>query len=309
MNPKVNILFVSSGNSKNGISPLVLNQGKSLIQLGHYVTFFTIKEKGIKGYLKYIFILRKFIKNNSYDVIHAHYSLSAIVTALAGGKPMIVSLMGSDVKASPLLKYLIKLFNFLFWKKVIVKSRDMKTSCDIEDAYVIPNGVNFTKFKECVKDDALEITGWNKEKKHILFAANPKRREKNYQLANEAFKLLNDKGLELHVLVDIPHQHMPAYFNAADVILLTSLWEGSPNVIKEAMACNCKIVAVDVGDIRETIGGTEGCYVTNFDKTEIADCIHKALAYSDKPNGRAHIAHLDSEVIAKKLTNIYTENL
>ncbi len=309
MNPKVNILFVSSGNSKNGISPLVFNQGNSLIQLGHYVTFFTIKGKGMKGYIKHIFILRNFIKNNSYDVIHAHYSLSAIVTALAGGKPLVVSLMGSDVKASPLLKYLIKVFNFLFWRKVIVKSQDMKTSCNIESAYVIPNGVNFTKFKEYSKNESIKITGWDKNKQHILFAANPNRKEKNYQLANDAFKLLNTKNVELHVLVDIPHEQMPAYFNAADVIILTSLWEGSPNVIKEAMACNCKIVAVNVGDIKETIGDTDGCYVTNFDKREIAICLKKALEYTDKPNGRAHIAHLDSEIIAKKLTNIYIENL
>lgn len=305
----MNVLFVSSGNTKNGISPIVFNQGNSLIKLGHSISFFTINGKGFKGYIKHIFTLRKFLREHSYDLIHAHYSLSAIVAALAGGKPLVVSLMGSDVKASFILKYLIKVFNFLFWKKIIVKSQDMKTSCRIKTATVLPNGVDFGVFKPFSKGEALEITQWNLNKQHILFAANPERKVKNYHLAKSAFELLNSKDIELHSLIDIPNKIMPAYFNAADVVILTSHWEGSPNVIKEAMACNCKIVAVNVGDIQETIGDTSGCFVTSFDKNEIADCIIKALNHTQDPNGRHHIAHLNAEDIAQKLTNLYKEIL
>ncbi|MDY8136890.1 glycosyltransferase family 4 protein [Aquimarina sp. 2201CG5-10] len=303
------ILFVSSGNTKNGISPIVFNQGNSLKEIGHEVSFFTIKEKGIKGYFKHIFVLKRFLKSNTYDVIHAHYSLSAIVAALAGGKPLVVSLMGSDVKASPLLKYLIKICHFLFWKKVIVKSQDMKLSCGIEKASILPNGVDFNKFVQIPKQEALKITGWDQKKKHILFAANPNRREKNYALAQRSFELINQKDVELHALINVPNQDMPAYFNAADVVILTSLWEGSPNVIKEAMACNCKIVAVNVGDIKEIIGDAAGCFVTGFDEKEIANCLERALEFSRKPDGRFHIPHLNAEVIATKLTNLYKEVL
>lgn len=303
------VLFVSSGNAKNGISPIVLNQGNSLIKLGHHVSFFTIKGKGIKGYLKHIFILRKFLRQDSYDIIHAHYSLSAAVAALAGGKPLIVSLMGSDVKASFLFRYFIKILNFFFWKKIIVKSEDLKISCGIKTATVLPNGVDFNKFKPFSRKEALDITGWTSNKEHVLFAANPERKEKNYQLAQSAFKLLHHQNVELHTLIDIPNIKMPAYFNAANVILLTSLWEGSPNVIKEAMACNCKIVAVNVGDIKEIMGNISGCYVTNFNKIEIADKIDKALQDSKKTEGRIHIAYLNSEIIAQKLISIYKEAL
>ncbi len=305
----MDVLFVSSGNTKNGISPIVFNQGNSLIKLGHDVSFFTIKGKGFSGYLKHIFILRKFLKHHSYDIIHAHYSLSAIVAALAGGKPLIVSLMGSDVKASFLLKYLIRIFNFFFWNKIIVKSLDMKTSSGIKTVNVLPNGVDFKKFRPFSKKEAFEITQWDPNKRHILFAANPKRKVKNYQLAKSAFELLDYKDIELQSLIDIPNTQMPAYFNAADVIILTSFWEGSPNVIKEAMACNCKIVAVNVGDIKETIRNTPGCFVTDFNKTDIANKIDKALQYPKKTEGRIHISHLDSEVIAPKLISIYKETL
>lgn len=185
----------------------------------------------------------------------------------------------------------------------------MKMSCGIKTTTVLPNGVDLKKFKPFSKKEALEITGWNPHKQHVLFAANPKKKVKNYHLAQSAFELLYHQDVELHSLTDIPNIEMPAYFNAADVILLTSHWEGSPNVIKEAMACNCKIVAVDVGDIKETIGSTLGCYVTSFNKTEIADKIDKALHYSKQPEGRNHIAHLNSEVIASKLVSIYKDVL
>ncbi|WP_025743574.1 glycosyltransferase family 4 protein [Aquimarina pacifica] len=304
------VLFVSSGNTINGISPLVLNQGNSLKSIGHNVSFFTIKEKGIRGYVKHIFLLKKFLKEQTHDVVHAHYSLSAIVAGLAGAKPLVVSLMGSDVKASPLLKFLIKFCNLLFWEKIIVKSKDMKKSCGIANVAIIPNGVDFTKFRQLSKTTALDVTKWSQDKKHILFAANPKRKEKNYQLAQKAVSLLDTADTELHVLVDIPNELMPYYFNASDVILLTSLWEGSPNVIKEAMACNCKIVAVDVGDIKNTIGKTSGCFITDFDAHEIANSLQHALHDDPKyTSGRNQIAHLDANIIAKKLTNLYTEAL
>lgn len=299
------ILFVSSGNTKNGISPIVQNQGISLKDIGHDISFFTIKGKGIKGYLGHIFILRKFLKNKSYDVVHAHYSLSAITASLAGTKPLVVSLMGSDIKASVILKYCIKLFKIIFWKKVIVKSSDMKISANLKDVDVVPNGVDFEKFQPMEREKALGITGWNPEKKHILFPANPKRKEKNYKLAKEAFERMNDDTVELHVLIDVPNELMPLYLNASDVILLTSLWEGSPNVIKEAMACNCKIVSVPVGDVKKVIADTLNCFIVKFNIEEVSLKLIKALSLPRKTNGREKIGHLDSNIIAKQLITIY----
>ncbi len=299
------ILFVSSGNTKNGISPIIYNQGTSLKKLGHKVSFFTIKGKGLKGYLGHIFILRKFLKTKPFDVVHAHYSLSAMTASLAGARPLVVSLMGSDVKASPWLSRLIKIFQTIFWRRVIVKSADMKASSKIMEANILPNGVDFEKFKPIPRARALEVTGWDPGKKHLLFAANPKRPEKNFPLASASFELLNDPTIELHTLVDVPNELMPYFFNASDVVLLTSLWEGSPNVIKEAMACNSKIVAVDVGDIKEVMADTPGCYISNFDTTTFSSKIREALTHSDKTTGRANIAHLSANVIASKLTTIY----
>ncbi len=303
------ILFISSGNTKNGISPIIKNQGQSLINQGHKVSFYTIKGKGVSGYFSNIFTLRKFLTEKQFDVIHAHYSLSAMVASLSGAQPLVVSLMGSDVKASGILRFCIRIFKAIFWKKVIVKSKDMKISSGLTQSYIVPNGVDFEKFKPEARDESIEVTKWDSNKKHILFAANPNRYEKNFELAKQAFELLNPDEVELQVLEDVPNEQMPQYFNASDVILLTSLWEGSPNVIKEAMACNCKIVAVDVGDIKEVIANTKGCYVTGFDKEEIAEKIIEALNLPQKTNGKNAIAYLSADAIANTLTNIYKDTI
>lgn len=304
------VLFVSSGNSSTGISPIIKNQGDSLINRGVELTYFTIKGKGLKGYLKSIPRLKKHLKENKYDIIHAHYSLSAFVASFSGAKPLIVSLMGSDVKSKGYYRFIINLFNKFYWTKTIVKSEDMRVALQMKEAEVIPNGVDFNKFKPIDKDIALRETGWDVSKKGILFAANPNRPEKNFKLAKKTFDLLDDQEIELHSLDNVPNDKMPYYHNAADVVLITSLWEGSPNVIKEAMACNCPIISTDVGDVKEIIYGTDECYISNFNPNSLAKDIKRILSNNGKrSNGRRRIKHLDEELIALKLINLYKELL
>ncbi len=298
------ILFVSSGNSAQGISPIIKNQGMSL-QKKQELSYFTIKGKGLKGYISGIFDLRNHFKNNRYDIIHAHYSLSAFVASLAGAKPLVVSLMGSDVKSKGFYKFFIKLFNAVFWKKIIVKSQDMKESLGVEKVSIIPNGVNFEKFMVMDRDKAIQKVNWDISKKHILFAANPDRPEKNYKLTKEAFDLLELENVELHYLKDVPNENMPFYFNAANVIVLTSLWEGSPNVIKESMACNIPIVATDVGDIRKVFADTQGCYLTSQDVNDVAMKLKEAIAFDNRTRGRETIKYLNENIIAANIISLY----
>jgi len=298
------VLFVSSGNSKDGISPITLNQGESLKSQGVFIEYYTLKGKGIIGYFHNVLPLRKRLKKSKYDIVHAHYSLSSFVASLAGASPLIVSLMGSDVKASPFYKIFIKFFARNIWKVTIVKSNDMAESLGVKDAIVIPNGVDFNRFKPLDKIDCQKQLGWNYNKKHILFAANPDREEKNYKLAAGAITILNDSNIVVHFLKDVHNKEVALHYNAADVVLLTSLWEGSPNVIKEAMACNRPIVATDVGDIAEVISGVKGCYVCEFNEHDLAGKIHLALDFNTT-NGRNKIENLSADKIADRIIKIY----
>jgi glycosyltransferase involved in cell wall biosynthesis len=108
-------------------------------------------------------------------------------------------------------------------------------------------------------------------------------------------------------LMNISRGNIQFYYNAADLLLLTSFSEGSPNVIKEAMACNCPIVATDVGDVKEVISDTLNCKVSNFDLNEMVNSCIDILNKSERSNGRDKISHLDDRIIARKLIEIYTE--
>lgn len=304
------ILFVSSGN--RGISPIVSNQGVSLIYQGVIVKYFPIIGKGLLGYLSNIIKLRKFLQEEKFDVVHAHYSLTAFVVSMANAKPLVVSLMGSDVKKGLVFRLIIRVFAFLYsWKNIIVKSEDMRSSLNIDNVMIIPNGVNLKRFREIDRVECRKRLGWDMEKKHILFPANIARPEKNYHLLDEAEKKLNDSNIEVHWFNNVPNEDTPYWYNAADVVVMTSLWEGSPNAIKEAMACGTPVVSVDVGDVKEVMGNTDGCYIAERNPDDIADKIRMALAFKGKTNGRQRIIDLglSNDLVAKKLIEIYNEVL
>ena len=304
------ILFVASGNKNGKPSPIVAAQIESLRNMGIEADVFLIKKKGFKGYLRHVLHLSKYCKKYEFDLVHAHYSLSGFVASLAGCHPLIVSLMGSDVKSKNWNHWFIKVFKRLFWSKTIVKSNDMKKSLDFPDAEVIPNGVSVSAFLPMDQKDAQNQLKWDITKKHILFPSDPARPEKNYSLLINALNELPHNNIVVHVLVGVPHEKVFLYLNAADVVVLPSLWEGSPNAIKEAMVCNCPVVATDVGDIAWLCGNDPGHYLCEFNPKDVAEKIQLALSFSEtvgKTNGRkrAESIGLDSRQVALKILTIY----
>lgn len=302
------VLFVRSGN--NGIEPISTLQGQSLEKIGLAVFYYDVIGKGILGYLKNVNKLRSYLKSIKPDVIHAHYSDKGILTLLTlSNLPLVVSLMGSDIlSVSKLHIYLIRICTNI-WNATIVKSAQLHKILDAKNNVIIlPNGVDFDVFHPVEKQKATQMLGWNSDKINILFCSDPRRKEKNFKLAEEAIRLLNShkKKYVIHYLKEIPINEMKYYYSAADILLMTSLYEGSPNVIKEAMACNCPIVSTAVGDVNEVIGSTEGCFLASFDPQDICAKILLAIKFSnDRTHGRENIKHLESKTIANKLRAIY----
>ncbi|MBM3434812.1 MAG: glycosyltransferase family 4 protein [Bacteroidetes bacterium] len=302
------VLFISR--ARNGkISPITHSQGQSLAKFGIELSYYLIDRSGPAAYLlSLIYLLRNRKKFRSIDVIHAHYSLSAYVATMAFLRPLVVSLMGSDVHGRGYIRILNRLMANLFWDVTIVKSQKMKSTLRYDKVEVIPNGVDIEIFKPLDKKESRNKIGFDPEIKIIIFVANPKRYEKNFELARQSIDLYNDQNkdnmVELRIIENIEHHQVPLYINASDLVLLTSRWEGSPNIIKEAMACNIPIVSTDVGDVREIIGDIKGCFVCKPDYKEISSAVKRALKF-DRTQGRERIGYLDSREISNSLLNIY----
>lgn len=316
----MNILFVSGANSNTfGMPPLVLAQGESLKKYTcHNIYYFPLYGKGILGYLKNLPKLWKYLRTHPIDIIHAHYSFSGVIASLSfSRKPVVVSLLGSDVMGNNYFnKIIIKYHKLLYWNAIIVKSYDMQDKLGDKHSKVIPNGVDLNIFQPIDSLECRNNLRWDENKIHILFAANPERPEKNFRLAKDAVSLLSEyqNSIEIHYLKEVEHRKIPIWLNAAHVIILTSLWEGSPNVIKEAMACSRPIVATEVGDVRWLFGDEPGHFVSAPNPEDFSNNLRKAIGFSKSiyfTTGRNRIITLqiDSKHIAEKINEVYENYL
>ena len=311
------VIFVASGNKTVGqVSSFVQSQYDSLVEAGLDMILFPVVGHGIKAHLRAAIELRRIIRQEQPDVVHAHYSVCGHVAAMARvllqRKPkLVVSILGSfptHSKKWRLVRFCIR----HIWDETIVKSQ--RTARQLgEDVSIIPNGVNLDMF--CPQDhlDARARVGFDADKRYVIWCSHPDRVEKNYALAQAAVELVKKEqdNVELLPIYNKTPQEVVQYMNAADCLLLTSVQEGSPNVIKEAMACNCPIVSTDVGDVRERLTGLDGCHILDekdMHSTEnLAILIRKAIHYGKRTEGYNRIINdqLSIQQIAKRIIECY----
>lgn len=301
------VLFVAKAGDRDIFKAVVQNQFNSLLNSSITLKAFPIRGSGIMSYINAFLPLVRLICSFKPDIIHAHYSFSGIFMTLPSYKiPLVVSLMGSDIEARNIMLKIIRIFSNYFWAATVVKTEKMQNKLKIKKCLILPNGVDIDLFKPMDKKDAMQNIPWTDQKKNILFLADSKRREKNVDLAIQAVKLLKDTSCKIQIISNVPSTEVPFYLNAADVIILSSIWEGSPNIIKEAMACNRPIVSTPAGDVEEIINGVSGCYISSYEPKDFAKKISEALSFSETI-GRNRIIelHLDSKSVSKRLIKIY----
>jgi teichuronic acid biosynthesis glycosyltransferase TuaC len=242
---------------------------------------------------------------NHYDLIHAHYPLAGLIARAEVRYPLIITYHGIEVVygwQGTLCKVLAPLAN-----RVIVTSERVRQGLGTDTARVIPCGVNMELFQPEERAAARLALGLPSDKKLALFCAGM-RPEKRFDLVKAAVERLaeSDPDVQLVIATEKPHVTIPHYMNACDALLLTSEYEGSPTVIKEAMACNLPIVSVDVGDVAEVIAGVDGCYVCERTVEDVAARLALALRRNGRrTEGRKAIERLSLDNIALRLIEEY----
>lgn len=239
-----------------------------------------------------------------YDLIHAHYVFSGWIARAQWRLPIVQSFHAPG-QMHTYQGWLCR--RLIPWvDAVIVTSQDHKTRLGFDQAHVIPCGVDLTLFTPMPQAEARMALGWDEGKKIVIWVGDP-RPEKRLDLAYETFRLLQAcrDDVELRVISKMPHRTIPTFMNAADVLLLTSDHEGSPMVIKEAMACNLPLASTAVGDVPEVIRGVEGCFLAEHSPTALADAVEAALAFGRRTRGREAIRHLQVGEEARRLIALY----
>jgi teichuronic acid biosynthesis glycosyltransferase TuaC len=267
--------------------------------------------------------VRADVARSSPDLVHVMYGgvMADVVTRVVEDRPVLVTFHGDDLQGNAGNGLLGALSG---WYSTVASARAARRAAGVvvvsphlRDAiaksvngsrlWVVSNGVDLGRFRPRDRAECQRALGWDTGRAQVLFPAPPARGEKRFHLAAAAVAMLRQSGVavDLQVLDGVPHEEVPTWLNAADVVLLTSLREGSPMVVKEALACNVAVVSVDVGDVRERLAGIEGCSVAEPTPEDLSHNLGRALARTERIEGRERVAELSLERVADTLREIY----
>jgi glycosyltransferase involved in cell wall biosynthesis len=271
-----------------------------------------------RNYYRAIPELRRRLQSAPYDLIHAHMGLAGWVGRCQFHLPLVVSFLGNDIPGKVdrrgrttaygrCLEFASKVLARLA-SAVIVKSLEMKRLLRLESAHVIPNGVDLGRFPLMDRDAARSMLGLSAQKKFVLFPYHPEEPRKRYDLVQAVVERARSSVPELEILPvsRLPQEQVAAYMNAADVMVMASMMEGSPNAVKEALAVNLPLVTVDVGDTAELIEGTQGNYLVPRDVEIMAAKVVEVCRSGARSSSRDSIARrLSLERVAAQVVDVY----
>lgn len=281
----------------------VWQQAEHLRKAGHRVDVLHI-ESG-RSRLKYftaLFDVYARTRGGSYDVVHAHYGLSGFPALFRYKTPLVITLHGSDALIGHVQPWISKAV-CAFADSVIVVSKGISARIAGD---IIPCGIDMEVFRPRDRRAARLRLGLPEHRKLVLFPFDPQRKVKRYELARAAVEGLHDPEVQILTVCGKPNEDMPWYYSAADVMILCSESEGSPTSVKEALACNIPVVSTDVGDVREMMGGIEGCEICPGDAASLGQALRRTLDRATDPfEGRLSMARYDQSRVVEAIVRVY----
>lgn len=253
-------------------------------------------------------VLSESLQSDKYELVHATSGFVAPVGIAQPKRPVVITFWGTDLlgnywggKYKSVCRYCARKAD-----ATIVMSEEMKRELGC-DAHVIPHGIDMEKFSPLPQYKAKRKLNWKEDQRYVLFPYHPDRTVKRYPLAKRVVEQVNtqlDSDVSLIVLTGEAHWKVPLYMNAADVLLLTSEHEGSPNTVKEALACNLPVVATDVGDVEERLIDVSPSTICDSEEELIAALVNILKSYR-RSNGRKQIKDLSLEQMGDQILEVY----
>ena len=313
------VLAVIPGDGEGNSFIFARRQVASLVRAGVTIqTLYLEPCRSVQQFFTQWRRLNRAIQAFSPHLIHAHYgTVTSFLCACGTGRPLIITFRGSDLNRDARIGFVRGRLGLLLSQFSALKaSVIICTSSQLVDqlwwrrkkATVLPSGADLTLFRPDEMQKFRERIGWKPDELVVVFNAGKNPLLKGLPLAREAVAIVQSKFAPVRLFEfdgSTPPENMPTYLNAADCLLLASEAEGSPNIVKEALACNLPIVSVDVGDVAERLRAVSPSFIVERDPEQIARALIEALSAKKRSNGRERVAELSEARIAERLCSIY----
>lgn len=255
-------------------------------------------------------------------LLHAHYgTMTAFLAAIGMGVPLVVTFRGSDLNPDSsvgrlrfVASRLLSQFAAARARQIVCVTAELRLRLwwGRAKATVSSGGIDLQRYPPMPRDDARRRLGWPTSTKVVLFNAGRNPRLKRIDLANKAVEVGRTIVPELRMSVlrgDVDPDTVPLMLNAADCLLVTSDSEGSPYIVKEALACNLPIVSVAVGDVPERLANVTTSRIVARNAAEIGRAIAEIVLSGQRSNGRETIADISDEAEIQRLYEVYQRAL
>ena len=266
-------------------------------------------EKGPKEYLKAVFLVPWKIMRGNYDLIHIHFGLAGLWRLFYNpGLPVFLSLHGADI-----LEAQGKHNQIAITKRLLPKMDRVFTLNEEMNAVVSQHTDRYEMLPCSVNVDLFRPTGL--EKKHsdklLLFPGSPSVPVKDFPLFErvlEEVKKRTGEEVTYAPLKNLTRTGVRDLMNRADCLVMTSVSEGSPQAVKEALSCGLPVVSVDVGDVASMLKDVPFCAVTaTRDPQSLAAAVVRALEGDRAQIRRAFLdkGTYDHESISHRWADLY----
>jgi glycosyltransferase involved in cell wall biosynthesis len=321
---KLSVLAVIPGGSSGSSFIFARRQVESLRRLGVDIrTFFLSSRTSPVGLWREWRRLRYCIGDFQPDLLHAHYgTVTSLLCAAATNRPLVITFRGSDLNEEPgtaflrmHLAHLLSQLSCLRARVVICVSDKLRDRLwwRRHEAVVIPTGVDLTLFYCQPKEQARQILGWDNKSYIALFHGGLRPHSKGIDFVERAIPFAQARVSRPIRLIQlnggVSPEVMPCYLSAADCLVFASRFEGSPNIIKEAMACNLPVVTTDAGDAVERLKGVSPSKVVRRDVVEFGESVADILIQGCRSNGRESAKRVSDTDVARAIVAAYLSAL